>query len=183
MITVLTISSFLILRKTRQIIRRRNKKTAGTLNTNEPFVDIDKDAGIVLPKTAEFSDATSKIVYDDVTNDTVGTIEYTYAGHEVGKADIVKTNVQVPEYKFSNQTDVSEEAQTEETEHVSKIQIRMSTIITVVVVVLVLLVLGIIIKKVADNFYIIKHNFEVRKEHKRLFKREKKRNKRRRRRR
>ena len=112
-------------------------------------MDIDKDAGIVLPKTAEFSDATSKIVYDDVTNDTVGTIEYTYAGHEVGKADIVKTNVQVPEYKFSNQTDVSEEAQTEETEHVSKIQIRMSTIITVVVVVLVLLVLGIIIKKVA----------------------------------
>ena len=96
-------------------------------------MDIDKDAGIVLPKTAEFSDATSKIVYDDVTNDTVGTIEYTYAGHEV--------------------------------------------------VVLVLLVLGIIIKKVADNFYIIKHNFEVRKEHKRLFKREKKRNKRRRRRR
>lgn len=118
-----------------------------------------------------------------MTNDTVGTIEYTYAGHEVGKADIVKTNVQVPEYKFSNQTDVSEEVQTEETEHVSKIQIRMSTIITVVVVVLVLLVLGIIIKKVADNFYIIKHNFEVRKEHKRLFKREKKRNKRRRRRR
>jgi len=159
------------------------QKNAGTLNTNEPFVDIDKDAGIVLPKTAEFSDATSKIVYDDVTNDTVGTIEYTYAGHEVGKADIVKTNVQVPEYKFSNQTDVSEEAKTEETEHVSKIQIRMSTIITVVVVVLVLLVLGIIIKKVADNFYIIKHNFEVRKEHKRLFKREKKRNKRRRRRR
>lgn len=50
---------------------------------------------IVLPKTAEFSDATSKIVYDDVTNDTVGTIEYTYAGHEVGKADIVKTNVRV----------------------------------------------------------------------------------------
>ena len=38
-------------------------------------------------------------------------------------------------------------------------------------------------KKVADNFYIIKHNYEVRKEHKRLFKREKKRNKRRRRRR
>ena len=146
-------------------------------------MDIDKDAGIELPKTAEFSDATSKIVYDDVTNDTVGTIEYTYAGHEVGKADIVKTNVQVPEYKFSNQTDVSEEAQTEETEHVSKIQIRMSTIITVVVVVLVLLVLGIIIKNVADFFYIIKHNFEVRKEHKRLFKREKKRNKRRRRRR
>ena len=67
------------------------QKNAGTLNTNEPFVDIDKDAGIVLPKTAEFSDATSKIVYDDVTNDTVGTIEYTYAGHEVGKADIVKT--------------------------------------------------------------------------------------------
>ena len=40
-------------------------------------MDIDKDAGIVLPKTGEFSDATSKIVYDDVTNDTVGTIEYT----------------------------------------------------------------------------------------------------------
>lgn len=159
------------------------QKSVGTLNTNEPFVDIDKDAGIVLPKTAEFSDATSKIIYDDVTNDTVGTIEYTYAGHEVGKADIVKTNVQIPEYKFSNQTDVNEEAQTEETEHVSKIQIKMSTIITVLVVILVLIILGIIIKKVADNFYIIKHNYEVRKEHKRVFKREKKRNKRRRRRR
>ena len=91
--------------------------------------------------------------------------------------------MQIPEYKFSNQTDVNEEAQTEETEHVSKIQIKMSTIITVLVVILVLIILGIIIKKVADNFYIIKHNYEVRKEHKRVFKREKKRNKRRRRRR
>ena len=77
-------------------------------------------------------------------------------GTEVGKADIVKTNVQVPEYKFSNQTDVSEEAQNGRNRACFKIQIRMSTIITVVVVVLVLLVLGIIIKKVADNFYIIK---------------------------
>ena len=160
------------------------QKNAGTLNTNEPFVDIDKadkEIGELILKIDKAQEA-----YDTAEqkyNEQLGTIEYTYAGHEVGKADIVKTNVQVPEYKFSNQTDVSEETQTEETEHVSKIQIRMSTIITVVVVVLVLLVLGIIIKKVADNFYIIKHNFEVRKEHKRLFKREKKRNKRRRRRR
>ncbi len=61
----------------------------GALNNNKAFVDIDANANIVLPKTTDFNDAASEITYDDVSENVVGTLcNYTYAGRQVGKADI-----------------------------------------------------------------------------------------------
>lgn len=39
----------------------------GNLNNIEPFVELDKDAVIVLPKTAEFSDTSSSVEYNDLS--------------------------------------------------------------------------------------------------------------------
>ena len=38
----------------------------------EPFVALDPSGTIILPVTAEFSDAESKIVYDDANEDILG---------------------------------------------------------------------------------------------------------------
>lgn len=160
-----------------------DKNKSGTLNNNEPFVDIDKDACIVLPKTAEFSDASSELTYDDVTNDTVGTISYQYAGHEVGKADIVKTGVKIEEYRFDNQTVEQEVENTETAETVSTIRIKPVTIIIVIAVIVILGVIALFAKKFADNYYIIRHNMEVRRNRKNQFRKIKRRKGRRRRRR
>ena len=146
-------------------------------------MDIDKDACIVLPKTAEFSDASSEITYDDVTNDTVGTISYQYAGHEVGKADIVKTGATIEEYRFDNQTVEQEAESTETAETVSTIRIKPITIIIVIAVIVILGVIALFAKKFADNYYIIRHNMEVRRNRKNQFRKIKRRKDRRRRRR
>lgn len=151
----------------------------GALNNNKAFVEIDKDAGIVIPKTTEFSDAKSQITYDDTNKSVVGTISYTYAGHEVGKADIIKTGIEVQGFVFDNEIG-QEEA---EEEKVSTVRIKPLTIVIIIIGIIVLTVLGMLIKYVVDNYYIIRHNMEVRKNRKMQYSEIKKRKKRRRRRR
>lgn len=152
----------------------------GALNNNKAFVDIDEDANIVLPKTTEFSDATSEIIYDQISDDVVGTIRYTYAGREVGRADIVRTGIQIEGFAFDNQ----KTEETEEEETVSTVRIRPMTIVWIVVAIFVLILLILIGKYFADNYYIIRHNMEVRRNRREQYRKVKnKRNRRRRRRR
>lgn len=150
----------------------------GALNDNKAFVDIDEDANIVLPKTMEFTDAVSQISYDQVSESVVGTISYTYAGHEVGSADIVRTGIQVDGFVFDNQRQ-----ETEEEEPVSTVRITPQTIILIIlgIVAAVLLVIG--IRYIVDNYYIIRHNMEVRRSRREQFRKIKNRKQKRRRRR
>ena len=76
----------------------------GNLNNIAPFVELDKDAVIVLPKTAEFSDTSSSVEYNDSDSEIAGSITYTYAGRNVGKADIKTTGVVVEGYAFDNES-------------------------------------------------------------------------------
>lgn len=160
----------------------------GFLNNNEAFVKISDTANIVLPKTAEFLDTNSVIISENTNNDVVGSISYTYAGHEVGKADITKSNAQINEFEFH---DISE-ADTKETEKgtemgqniqekddnksnykdqetdideksVFKVQIEPSMIAIGLLALLLLAGLIFGLKKFIDNYYIIRHNLEVRK--------------------
>ena len=98
----------------------------GALNNNKAFVDIDANANIVLPKTTDFNDAASEIMYNGVSENVVGTLAYTYAGRQVGKADIVTTGAVVDGYIFDNQSEVEQETDTEE-ETVSTVRIRPRT--------------------------------------------------------
>ena len=55
----------------------------GALNQNKAFVDLDRNACIVLPKTIAFSDATSEVIYGETDQNVVGTLAYTYAGNRL----------------------------------------------------------------------------------------------------
>lgn len=151
----------------------------GALNNNKAFVEIDEDANIVMPKTTEFLDAKSQITYEDTDKSVVGTISYTYAGREVGKADIIKTGIEVQGFIFDNET-AQEEA---EEEKVSTVRIKPLTILMIIIGIILLAVLGILIKYFIDNYYIIRHNMEVRKNRRMQYSEIKKRKNRRRRRR
>ena len=152
----------------------------GALNNTKAFVDIDANANIVLPKTTDFNDAASEITYDDVSENVVGTLAYTYAGRQVGKADIVTTGAVVDGYIFNNQSEVEQETDTEE-ETVSTMRIRPRTILLIVAGIL--LAVGLIFagKKFYDNYYIIRHNREVRRNRKEQFRQIKSKSRRRRR--
>lgn len=133
----------------------------GNLNNIEPFVEHDKDAVIVLPKTAEFSDTSSSVEYNDSDPEIAGSITYTYAGRNVGKADIKTTGVVVEGYAFDN-----ESTEEEEQEAVSTVQVKPIVVVLLIVAVILLGVLLFFLKRFYDNYYIIKHNRAVRRDRK-----------------
>ena len=133
----------------------------GNLNNIAPFVELDKDAVIVLPKTAEFSDTSSSVEYNDSDPEIAGSITYTYAGRNVGKADIKTTGVVVEGYAFDN-----ESTEEEEQEAVSTVQVKPIVVVLLIVAVILLGVLLFFLKRFFDNYYIIKHNRAVRRDRK-----------------
>lgn len=133
----------------------------GNLDNIEPFVELDKDAVIVLPKTAEFSDTSSSVEYNDSDPEIAGSITYTYAGRNVGKADIKTTGVVVEGYAFDN-----ESTEEEEQEAVSTVQVKPIVVVLLIVAVILLGVLLFFLKRFYDNYYIIKHNRAVRRDRK-----------------
>ena len=133
----------------------------GNLDNIAPFVELDKDAVIVLPKTAEFSDTSSSVEYNDSDSEIAGSITYTYAGRNVGKADIKTTGVVVEGYAFDN-----ESTEEEEQEAVSTVQVRPIVVVLLFVAVILLGVLLFFLKRFYDNYYIIKHNRAVRRDRK-----------------
>ena len=143
----------------------------------EPFVELDKEAQILLPKMAEFIDVKSSISYNEDVSNVAGTINYTYAGKEVGHADIVTTGVIIESYQFDNQ----KEGNANEDETV--IQIKPSTIIIGIAVVCILILLILVGKYLFDNMYIIRHNLSVKRDQREKFREIRKRRERRRRRR
>ena len=110
----------------------------GNLNNIAPFVELDKDAVIVLPKTAEFSDTSSSVEYNDSDPEIAGSITYTYAGRNVGKADIKTTGVVVEGYAFDN-----ESTEEEEQEAVSTVQVKPIVVVLLIVAVILLGVLSV----------------------------------------
>ncbi|MDD7637708.1 MAG: D-alanyl-D-alanine carboxypeptidase, partial [Clostridiales bacterium] len=148
----------------------------GALNHNKTFVEIDENANIVLPKTTEFTGAASQITYDEASENVVGTITYTYAGKEVGRADIVRTGVEVQGFVFDNQEDITEEK-------VSTVRINPLMVLLIILIVALLVLFIYFIKQFADNYYIIRHNMEVKKYRREQFRHVKSRKRRRRKRR
>ena len=133
----------------------------GNLDNIAPFVELDKEAVIVLPKTAEFSDTSSSVEYNDSDPEIAGSITYTYAGRHVGKADIKTTGVVVEGYAFDN-----ESTEEEEQEAVSTVQVKPIVVVLLIVAVILLGVLLFFLKRFYDNYYIIKHNRAVRRDRK-----------------
>jgi D-alanyl-D-alanine carboxypeptidase len=130
-------------------IARQTQEDFGLLNTNEPFVTLEKNAYIIMPKAAEFSDA-SYTMEENEEDGTVARLTYTYADREVGNVGIVKTGAKVADSYF-----VQDSGELDEDEDVIRIQPR--TIILTVCAVLLLLMLLYLGYKFYDNFYMMKH--------------------------
>ncbi len=150
----------------------------GGLGGSQPFVVLDEKANIILPKTAEFSEAKSNISYNEEVSEVAGVITYSYAGRKVGTANIVATGVQLEEYVFDN-----EKADAKNNGEDTTIQIKPIMIVAAMAAIAALLGMIWVGKYLYDNIYIIRHNLSVKSDRKARFKEIKQRKERRRRRR
>ena len=141
-------------------------KDKGILNNNQSFVSLDDASYVVIPKTAAFTDTSSTMEIKQSGGDSVAEIKYSYAGHDVGSAKIIASQVEAPESVFDERETASEEDGNAK----KVVVIKPIYIIGAIAAVAVLAMIIFLVKKVYDNMYVIRHNRDVRKKQKDRFK-------------
>lgn len=134
-------------------------KNTGALNINADYVKLDREGVIVIPKTAEFAEAEPKITYDSKNEDVVARISYTFADREVGGADIVRTGAKIETFRFQSGMSETETENLLSDGKSKKFKLDIKKILLIVLGVIAAAVLIFLLKKFADNFYIIKHRY------------------------
>lgn len=75
-----------------------------------PLISIENDTYVILPNTAEFSDAVPTLTYADQSSDTnvIASIHYTYSDVPIGDCNLVFYKSSVPTFRFSSNSPVYE---------------------------------------------------------------------------
>lgn len=135
----------------------------GVMNSYGSYVSLDESAYVVLPAMAAFSDAECKQVDVEGSGTTIAQLLYTYAGRHVGSVDIVASGVKVEDSYFDSQK--------EELPDDDKKVVKVEPLYIVGWIVAVIVVIAIIIlcKWIYDNYYVIIHNMEVKRQRKERF--------------
>lgn len=147
-------------------IAMSSEKDIGLLNTNRPFVTLDTNAYIVLPKDASFADATF-LLETGQSKETIARLAYTYFGKTVGSAEIVNSGAAVePSVFYEPQED---ELATEQEEDVRVVKIKPKYIVFVILLILVLIGVIYLVVKYIEDFYVIRHDRRVRRDQRNRF--------------
>ncbi len=85
---------------------------SGIFGDTRSLLVLDESGYCILPKTAEFSDLTPSVSYDDTDPDTVARVTYTFGGNYVGETRVVLSDSQIHTFRFGvplSETAVSSE--------------------------------------------------------------------------
>lgn len=132
----------------------------GIMSNHDSFVDFNEDAYVVLPITADFADVELAMENAELPGNVIARLNYTYGGHLVGSVSVVRSEAEVEENYFENENKDS---------NVNVIEIKPSTIFLILIIAIVLGVGIFFGKRLYDNFYVILHDMEVRKQRKSRF--------------
>ena len=136
------------------------EKNNGIMGNHDPFVKLDENARVVLPITADISDVDVSLVSDDIPSDVIAQLNYTYGGHLAGRVDIVLSNAKVEEDYFSDKDKPSD---------VNVIEIKSSSILIALGIIAAIVAIVLLGKRLYDNYYVILHDMEVKKQRRERF--------------
>ena len=146
--------------------KKQVQERKSVFGSYEPFVALDSSGSIVLPITAEFSDAESETLFSKDDKETLGCIRYTYAGRIVGEAALRATNATVNSFEFKEGEDSQSTVGAGEKESGEKegtqLKIDVKKILFIFLGIAAAAAAGFLIYKLADNFYRIKHKIGLR---------------------
>lgn len=86
--------------------------------SSNPIISIDSKAGIVIPNTAEFSDAVSTLSYDSQNDASIATINYFYGEVPIGRANVNLELSEVSSYDFDGPVITDSDKETDAKENV-----------------------------------------------------------------
>ena len=139
-------------------IDENNKTTI--MNNYEPYVKLDENAQIVLPITANIADVEMSLVNKELPSGVIAQLNYTYGGHQIGCADVIFSNAKVEENYFDGQEKPSDR---------NVIYIKPAYILMILGGILATIVIIIIGKRLYDNYYVIRHDMEVKRKRRARF--------------
>lgn len=82
---------------------------------SEPILSLNKNACIILPKTADFADTVSTISYETESENQAALISYTYSGVNIGSASVDLAATKEESYNFDTVMEPASETIEEET--------------------------------------------------------------------
>lgn len=87
-----------------QLFTSNSDKVLGSVGEDVELVEVDPNGVVVLPKTADFSAAAATVIPAGEGRDdsVVGRVEYTYADHTVGGADLIYHQTASQGFPFHN---------------------------------------------------------------------------------
>ncbi|MDE7435885.1 MAG: D-alanyl-D-alanine carboxypeptidase [Lachnospiraceae bacterium] len=136
------------------------EKSTSFLGEQDSYAKISEDSIIVLPRTGTFAETvpTVEVKEDSNAKDVIATVEYTFAGHFVGSADILANEAAVEPFPFDNiKPEMDQAAGTAEGSH--KLRINIWMVLLCILGVAALGVLIWVLKYFIDHFYIIRHKY------------------------
>ena len=133
---------------------------AGSNLNYDSYVKLEENAQIVLPITADVADVEMTLVKEDMPDGVVAKLEYTYGGHVAGSANVVLSKAEVEDNYFGAQENESDK---------NVVVIKTSHILMVLGVLAALVLTIYVIKQLYDNYYLIRHDIEVKKQRKERF--------------
>lgn len=132
----------------------------GIMNNHDSFVKLDENAHVVLPITADISDVEMSLITKNLPKNVIAQLNYTYGGHLAGRVDVVLSQAEIEENYFDGKTKPSD---------VNVIEIKPSYILFGLLIIIVIGAVILVGKRLYDNFYVILHDMEVRKQRKERF--------------
>ena len=120
-----------------------------------PLIEMDTEGYIILPVNAEFSDASAQLEFADTESaPVIATLNYVYAGQNVGSTELRLTSSQIPEFDFQKTEDPNSTAETkaEQAGQKTLIKINLRIVGIVLCILLTILLLVLLIRKIARDY-------------------------------
>ena len=134
--------------------------SAGNKLNYDSYVKLDENAQIVLPITADISDVEMTLIEEDLPSDAVARLKYTYGGHVAGAVDVVLSKAEVEDNYFGDSQNPTDK---------NVIVIKTSHILTVLGILVGIGIAVFVGKLLYDNYYLIRHDIQVKKERRERF--------------
>ena len=136
----------------------KEELSMGFMNNYGSYVSLNENAIITLPITAQFSDATCSVIQGEEKGSKVAEMVYTYGDKVVGSTAIEASKVTAEENYFNENASEIESAE-------KIIKIKPLDIILWSLLIILLVIVIILIKKLYDNFYLIRQSMKIKKHH------------------
>ncbi len=136
------------------------KDNVGNKLNYEPYVKLDENAQIVLPIAADVSNVEMSLLNEDLPSDVIAKLKYTYGGRVVGSVNVVPSKAEVEDNFFGEKNNPSDK---------NVIVIKTSHILIGLGILVGLVVAIFVGKRLYDNYYVIRHDMEVKKQRRQRF--------------